>query len=124
MPYRLNKPITRLSHRTTLYMKIHPVLSLAHLEPAPNTPGPFHRELPKPPAVVDAEVYPDEDDIYEVERLLDKRTVRRGRKRTPYVEYLVRWKGYGPEDHQWVREDDLQGSPDLIEAFNQRDRPT
>lgn len=78
---------------------------------------PYGRAPPKLPAVVDAEVYPDEDNIYEVERLLDRRIVRRGRSRTPFVEYLVRWKGYSAEDDQWVRKSDLAGSEDLVEEY-------
>lgn len=123
-PFRVLERVGRLAYCIKLpsTWKIHLVLSVAHLEPAPATPDLFHHELPKPPAVVDAEVYPGKDNIYKVERLLDKRTVQRGRKRTPYVEYLMRWKGYGLEDDQWVRKDDLQGSLELIEAF-ERNRP-
>lgn len=39
----------------------------------------------------------DEDDEYEVEEILARRTHR---NRT---EWLVRWAGYGPADDQWLR---------------------
>lgn len=91
-PFRVLERVGRLAYHIKLpsTWKIHPVLSVAHLEPAPATPDPFHHELPKPPAVVNAKVYPGEDDIYKVKCLLDKHTIQRGRKHTPYVEYLVR----------------------------------
>ena len=51
-------------------------------------------------------------DEYEVERILDKR-VRRGR-----AEYLVRWRGYGPDDDWWLSANKI--SPGLIDEFEPR----
>jgi hypothetical protein len=41
-------------------------------------------------------------------RLLERRN--RGR----VTEYLVKWEGYGEEDHSWVKEADIH--PDLIKV--------
>ncbi|QRV96371.1 Retrotransposable element Tf2 protein [Ceratobasidium sp. AG-Ba] len=48
---------------------------------------PFGRDPPQPPA----EVTPDGEEEYEVEKILDSR------KQRNQVQYLVHWKGYGPE---------------------------
>ena len=58
-----------------------------------------------------------EDDVYHVERLVDRRT-RRGR-----VEYLVRWRGYGPEDDSWERRDHLMaGAERMVRDYERRRR--
>jgi hypothetical protein len=54
----------------------------------------------------------NDDNQYAVERLLERRN--RGR----VTEYLVKWEGYGEEDHSWVKEADIH--PDLIKDFGQR----
>lgn len=41
------------------------------------------------------------DDIYEVERILDEKKVGK------VQHYLVRWKGFGPNDDSWERKSDL-----------------
>ena len=43
----------------------------------------------------------DQSEEYEVERILDKRQVRRGRSRTLNTQYLVKWKGYNDYDNTW-----------------------
>lgn len=57
----------------------------------------------------------DEADSYEIEKLLDKREVRRGRGVS--TEYLVRWAGYGPEHDAWYNVKDLEDSKDLVDDY-------
>lgn len=52
---------------------------------------------------------------FEVERLLNKRLVKRGKGRS--VEYLVRWKKYGPEWDRWYSVKDLDNAPDLVRDY-------
>ena len=52
-----------------------------------------------------------------VDKLLDRRIRRVGRYRKEVIEYLVQWKGYGPEWNEWVRESDI--SVDLIKEYKQ-----
>lgn len=56
------------------------------------------------------------DEIFEVEEILDERT-RRGKS-----EFLIKWKGYGPEDNTWEREENIL-CVDMIKEFReQRER--
>ncbi|KKP00760.1 hypothetical protein THAR02_07147 [Trichoderma harzianum] len=70
------------------------------LTPASKTPDPFDRggeTLEK--------VCVDGEDQWVIDKLVKRRI--RGRERNPQVEYLVRWKGCGPEDDEWVKRREL-----------------
>jgi hypothetical protein len=84
-----------------------------HLEP-------FHKDIFKQP-------HPDhlntivtngnntDNQSFKVDHLIDKRiATRRGKKE---VEYLVRWKGYGPEYDLWYHESLLNNCKDLINNY-------
>lgn len=62
----------------------------------------------KPDDVVDMDG--EEDDEYEVEKILAYRGSARNRK------YLIRWKGYGPSHDSWVSSADINAD-DLIRDF-------
>ncbi|KAF8751199.1 hypothetical protein RHS01_08647 [Rhizoctonia solani] len=94
--YRLNLPET---------LKIHDVfyvglLSKAHesaSQPFPNQP---------PPETIEGE------EEYEVEQILDSK-----RQQGKWV-YLIKWKGYGPEDNSWEPKELLENSQEEIQRFN------
>jgi hypothetical protein len=69
----------------------------------------YGRPVSGHPAAVDTD-----KDLWEVERLLDKETSRKGRGYM--TRYLVRWKGYGPEWDQWINVKDLN-CDELIEEY-------
>ena len=72
-------------------MKIYPVISIAQLEPALVGEDPFYRPpVNDEPPAVEMEFLEENLDQYEVERIVDRRKVRR------HFKYLVKWKGYGP----------------------------
>ncbi|XP_063801441.1 chromodomain Y-like protein 2 [Pseudophryne corroboree] len=52
-------------------------------------------------------------DLYEVERIVDKRKSRKGK-----WEYLIRWKGYGSSEDTWEPEHHLQHCEEFIDEFN------
>lgn len=75
--FKVLERIGRLAYRLELSfnMKIHDVISVAHLEPATDPAEDLYRRrrLPAPVVVVEGE------EEYEVEKLLRKRSTRRGR---------------------------------------------
>ena len=75
----------------------------------------FERLRPDHPPSVFVEGDIDTLKSYEVERLLNKRTMRKGRGLA--TEYLVRWKGYGPAFDRWYNIKDLENSADLVKEY-------
>ncbi|XP_041751501.2 chromodomain Y-like protein isoform X2 [Coregonus clupeaformis] len=54
------------------------------------------------------------EELYEVERIVDKRKNKKGK-----MEYLVRWRGYGYEGDTWEPESHLSACMEFIHHFNQ-----
>lgn len=111
-PFQITRVVSPLAYELDLppTMKIHPVLSIAHLEPRTPGPDPYNRSYPdlqRPDAVV--------EDRYLVEKILDKKVRRIGRSRNMYTFYRVKWMGWGPEHNQWVRAEDIDD--DLIKDY-------
>ncbi|XP_029464018.1 chromodomain Y-like protein 2 isoform X1 [Rhinatrema bivittatum] len=52
-------------------------------------------------------------DLYEVERIVDKRKNKKGK-----WEYLIRWKGYGSNEDTWEPEHHLLHCEEFIDEFN------
>ncbi|KAK3508032.1 hypothetical protein QTP70_010639 [Hemibagrus guttatus] len=96
--------------------KIHPVFHVSLLKPhhpsvLPSTEPGKAKEPPLPLIV-------DDGAAYLVQDILDSR--RRG----GYLEYLVDWEGYGPEERSWVPRNDIL-NPSVLDEFHARhpDRP-
>ena len=54
---------------------------------------------------------------YEIENLLDKQEVRKyGRGKGTAVEYLVKWKDWGPAHNAWHQVEDLQDAKELMDS--------
>ena len=115
-PFRVLERIGRLAYRLELpaHWQLHPVFSIAQLESCPDpATDPYHRPRPDNPEAVNTE----RDDLpeeWEVERILDKRVIKRGRGFS--TQYLLRWKGYGSYEDRWTRADDVFAD-DLIAEY-------
>jgi hypothetical protein len=57
--------------------------------------------------------------IFEVEAILAHRD-RRYRGDHVKRQYLVQWKGYGPDENLWIPEANLEGSPELLHEYLQK----
>jgi hypothetical protein len=87
-------------------MKIHPVFHVSQLKQF-NDPG-QHNSAEQPPP---APVITGYDKEYEVEKIITHR--KKGRD----VQYLVRWKGYGPEDDTWEPERNLRNASNILQQY-------
>jgi len=90
-PFKILHKVGNLAYRLELppTMTIHPVVSIAQLEPAPADEDPYRRPRPTNPGPVADEG--SAAPFYTIERLLNKRITRRG------TQYLVKWTNYGNE---------------------------
>ena len=117
-PFKILEKVGRLAYKLELppHWRVHPVISVAHLEPAP-CPGddPYKRPRPAHPPALSME---GDVGVYDIEKLIDRRQSRRGSGWC--IEYLVRWVGYGPEYDVWYNIKDLDDAPDLIRECDQR----
>ena len=119
-PFKVVKKVGNLAYCLDIpqTMRIHLVISIAHLEPCPNPEkDPYKRPRPtNPPPVM---VEPGDWQPYEVEKILNRRERRysRGKRLT---EYLVCWKGYGPEHNEWYGEDLLGDCLEIILDFKKQ----
>lgn len=109
-PYPVKRRVGELAYELKLPsdLKVHPVfhVSLLRAHRASTLPG----RHPSEPAPIDV----DGEEEYEVERILDSR--RHGRWRS--LQYLVQWKGYGPEHNQWLPATAVKHAPVLIREFH------
>ncbi|KAJ2929564.1 hypothetical protein H1R20_g7532, partial [Candolleomyces eurysporus] len=67
------------------------------------------RALLKPPPLK----FDDGTEEYFIEKIIDEHRTRRMSR------YLVRWKGYGPEDDLWIPEEELEGT-DALKRWKER----
>ena len=124
-PFRALGKVGQLAYKLDVLLdwRMHPVFLVAQLKPAPSpTDDPFHRPRPHMPLIVFVNSDTDASKCFEVERLLNKRTVKKGKGGA--VEYLICWTEYGPEWDRWYNINDLEIVADLVhdheEALTQR----
>jgi hypothetical protein len=115
-PFRISSVISDVAYRLELppHIRIHPVFHVSQLKE-------FHTELerfpdryqPPPPSV---EIEDQEE--YEVDRILEHRYLRRGNGR-PQLQYKVLWKGYPIHDATWEPVHNLTRCQDTIWKYHQ-----
>ena len=116
-PFTVKRRIGRLAYELELppAWKVHPVVSVAQLEPAPIDEDPYNRPRPDHPGSVEVEGDTEEWKSYEVEKMVKKRTRKYGNR--PVAQYLIRWLGYGPEYDEWRSLAALGNCMELVEEF-------
>ncbi|QRW25579.1 Retrotransposable element Tf2 protein [Rhizoctonia solani] len=87
-------------------LRIHDVFYVGLLSKVHKSPSQPFPERP-PPETIKGE------EEYEVEQIIDSK-----RQRGKWF-YLIKWKGYGPEDNSWEPEELLEHSQEEIKQFNQ-----
>ena len=108
-PFRILEKIGRLGYRLELppsLSSIHPVISIAHLEPAPNpADDPFHRPFSLGITLTNSP-----------ERIIRCRVQKR-RNGGKMTQYLVRFKGKTVEHDKWLLDKKLPSR--LVEEFEE-----
>ncbi len=114
-PFKIIREITPVSYRLALpaNYRISPTFHISLLKPAGGPGGERNQEEAAvestPPMIIDGE------EAYQVRTILNSR--RRGR----FLQYLIDWEGYGPEEQSWVNSQDIL-DPNLTTEFH-RDHP-
>ena len=101
------------------HWKIHPVISVEHIEPVPKGKDPYSRPTDdgKDVEPVIQEGDTEEWKSWEIEKLVDKRTIRYGKGKSE-TEYLVQWKGFGPAYNEWYPVRLLQNAKELMAEYD------
>lgn len=127
-------PVAAKLELSAEFSRLHPVFHVSLLkefrsrpataaEQAASAPDPAPSE---PPALWTEDL----GEVFEVERILDRRVrtasdTGRRRRRRSVTEYLVRWKGYSAQHDTWEPRSSLRGAAVLAEAdaLSRRQRP-
>lgn len=106
-PFAIEDMYGKLACKLALpkHWKIHPVISIADLEPLPESEDPYAAGRTR--AARKIQPLNQADATVEPEKLLDKRTRLVGRNRKEFTEYLVRWVGRDSSYDTWVRGENL-----------------
>ena len=103
LAYKLDMPV---------HWRVHPVISVAMLEPMPTGSDLYERPVPDQPDSIYVEGDTAIQKSWEVEDIVGKEGDR----------YLIRWKGWGPEHDQWRTRTQLGNASELVIAYEQRIR--
>jgi transposase InsO family protein len=111
-PFLIDEVISDNAYKlklTPAFSRIHPVFNVTLLRKyVPDEIS--HRPQPSHP---DPHIDEEGEEAYEVESILDSR-FHRG-----HLEYLVSWKGYGPEDNLWIPERNVKFAQRLVSKYHQ-----
>ena len=108
-PFKITKQISPVNFQLKLPFKWRLHTSTFHvskLRLALEDPVLHPQSQPSPPDLVDNHLE------YEVHKILDTRLTSKG------LQYLVAWKGYGPEENTWEPLSNLTHAQDLVSEFH------
>ena len=113
-PFKVKRRIGSVAFELELpvHLKIHPVISCIHLEPA--LEDPLDRTAPPlPPLTIDGE------ERYIIDRIVRKERRRERGDRELKIYYKIRWQGYSPHEDSWIEEEELRSQvPELVDTYN------
>ncbi|SJL18613.1 uncharacterized protein ARMOST_22210 [Armillaria ostoyae] len=102
----------KLSPAWKIYSVFNETLLTTYIPPT----FPNQRQEPLPPPDII-----DNEEEYEVEAILDHKTHkvygRAGEPSNTVTDYLVKWKGYGMEEHKWTKESELGQAQEAIANY-------
>ena len=110
-PFKILKRIGNRAFKLELpptFKERHNVFPVSMLEPYRTSTIPGRHQSPPPPEMVQGE------EEYEVEDIVDSK------KRRGIIHYLVKWKGYPPEEMTWETYDTLEGALESVLRFHRR----
>ena len=113
-PFKVLRKVGNLAYELDIptHWRVHPVFSIAMLEPMPSGPDPYGRPVPDQPGSIHVEGDTATHKSWAVERIVDKRG----------DSYLVRWKGWDPSHDQWRSKRQLGNASELIKEYEDRIR--
>ncbi|CCO34283.1 hypothetical protein BN14_08378 [Rhizoctonia solani AG-1 IB] len=114
-PFEVMEQISPVAYRIRLpaSYKMHPIINIAHLESYKESPPEFGSGPTQHIPRQDFQEMPE----YEVEKIVEEKTIKKGNKRIR--KYKICWLGYGPEHDWWRTEKELRNAPDIIKAWKQ-----
>lgn len=115
-PFEVLQKLSPITYRIRIpsSYKIHPVISIAHLQRYHESPEEFGTRDRRPFNRANFETLPE----FEVQEILDERWRTVGRKR--HKEFLVRFEGFDAEADEWLTETQLTNAPDILHQWTQR----
>lgn len=124
-PFEVLDKISPITYRLRLpaSYKIHPVISIAHLQPYRESPPELGERTTRSLNRLDFEDLPE----YEVERIVgefyeDVRTKKAGKAGRRVQRFVTRFIGYGPEWDDYLTRADLRNAPDVLKEWDERDK--
>lgn len=110
-PIRIKRVINELAYELDLppNIKIHPVVSIAHLEPAPKGVDAYKRPKHRVPNDVEPESAPKPFTL--IEKILEKKTEGN------VDSFLIKWRDEGPTANRWYTRDQLKEAKEMVAEF-------
>jgi len=90
-------------------IRIHPVVNVSRVQL-------YKPQVEGQKKILSKLVIIEGEEEFEVEKILNKRTVREKEK------FLVRWKGYMTEEDTWENRENLENTKELVEEFKRKYR--